>query len=61
MARVVVLTEADLKTQDLLGITDRVICTRAGISQDLWIRFLRDFAQGPGVDTVVRIRVEPWI
>ena len=55
MAGVIVLTpELILKQRDLLGITDEVICTRAGISKTTWIRFLRDCSK-VSVDTVVRI------
>ena len=48
------LPELILKQRDLLGITDEVICTRAGISKTTWIRFLRDCSK-VSVDTVVRI------
>ena len=55
MAGVIVLTpELILKQRDLLGITDEVSCTRAGISKTTWIRFLRDCSK-VSVDTVVRI------
>ena len=55
MAGVIVLTpHAVLKQRDELGITDEMICTRAGISKTTWLRFLRDCSK-VSVDTVVRI------
>jgi len=48
------LPELILKQRDELGITDEVICTRAGISKTTWLRFLRDCSK-VSVDTVVRI------
>lgn len=48
------LPELILKQRDLLGLTDEVICTRAGISKTTWLRVLRDCSK-VSVDTIVRI------
>jgi hypothetical protein len=55
MAGVITVTpHVVCKQRDLLGITDEVICSRAGISHKTWLRFLRDCSK-VSVDTVVRI------